>query len=96
MNDEKQDDENGVWSNHLEELGDKLNQDSDQTGFLRMVNRNSRLNASSYSMSSLFSVGSLGAGSTMSGVKSRAGSTRSRETTLAGPILIETAISTSY
>ena len=69
----------GVWSNHLEELGDKLNQDSDRTGFLRMVNRSSRMNASSYSLSSLFSVGSVGGGSTVGGLTpSRAGSTRSR------------------
>jgi CHAT domain-containing protein len=59
-------------------LSDKLNHD--QSGFLRMVNRSSRLNASSYSLSSLFSVGSLnnersGPGSTYAG--SRHGSTRS-------------------
>ena len=73
----------GVWLNHLEELGDKLNQENDRTGFLRMVNRSSRMNASSYSLSSLFSVGSLGdRASVKSGVgggaNSRAGSTRSR------------------
>jgi CHAT domain-containing protein len=71
----------GVWSNHLEELGDKLNQESDRTGFLRMVNRSSRLNASSYSLSSLFSVGSLGGvsnGGALTSSSSRAGSTRSR------------------
>ena len=69
----------GVWSNHLEELGDKLNQDGDRTGFLRLVNRSSRLNASSYSLSSLFSVGSVGGASTVSGLaNSRAGSVRSR------------------
>ena len=71
---------NGVWSNHLEELGDKLNQNTDRTGFLRMVNRSSRMNASSYSLSSLFSVGSVGGGSTISGLtsNSRGGSSRSR------------------
>ncbi len=73
---------NGVWSNHLEELGDKLNQESDRTGFLRMVNRSSRMNASSYSLSSLFSVGSLGDRASVKsghgGANSRAGSTRSR------------------
>ena len=76
----EEEDNSGVWSNHLEELGDKLNQDSDRTGFLRMVNRSSRMNASSYSLSSLFSVGSVGGGSTISGLtpNSRAGSTRSR------------------
>ena len=69
----------GVWSNHLEELGDKLNLESDRTGFLRMVNRSSRLNASSYSLSSLFSVGSLGGVSNGGALAtSRAGSTRSR------------------
>lgn len=74
----------GVWSAHLEELGDKLNQDNDRTGFLRMVNRSSRMNASSYSLSSLFSVGSIGgcsitaAGSGGLTPSSRAGSTRSR------------------
>ena len=70
----------GVWANHMEELGDKLNQDGDRTGFLRMVNRGSRLNASSYSLSSLFSVGSVGGLSTASGLapQSRSGSTRSR------------------
>ena len=71
---------NGVWSNHLEDLGDKLNQNSDRTGFLRMINRSSRMNASSYSLSSLFSVGSVGGGSTVSALtsNSRGGSTRSR------------------
>lgn len=43
------------WPSHLEELGDKLNQDQDKTGFLRMVSRNHRFNCSSYSLSSLFS-----------------------------------------
>ncbi|TRY69941.1 hypothetical protein TCAL_01247 [Tigriopus californicus] len=68
-----------LWSSHLDALGDKLNQESDRSGFLRMVNRSSRLNASSYSLSSLFSVGSVGAGSTMSGLTaSSRHSTRSR------------------
>lgn len=66
---------NGILESALSE---KLNHD--QSGFLRMVNRSSRLNASSYSLSSLFSVGSLnnertGPGSTYAG--SRHGSTRS-------------------
>ena len=56
-----------MWStSHLDALGDRLNQD--KSGFLRMVNRSSRLNASSYSLSSLFSVGSVNCGSTISGV----------------------------
>ena len=75
--DSEEEESSGAWSHHLEELGDRLNADGDRTGFLRMVNRSSRLNASSYSLSSLFSVGSLG-GSTVSGAASRAGSTRSR------------------
>ena len=77
---ENESENHGVWSNHLEELGDKLNQNTDRTGFLRMVNRSSRLNASSYSLSSLFSVGSVGGGSTISALtsNSRGGSTRSR------------------
>jgi hypothetical protein len=48
-------DTSDIWSQHLEELGDRLNQqDSDRTGFLRMVNRNHLFNSSSYSLSSLF------------------------------------------
>ena len=81
VTDERQEESGGgVWANHMEELGDKLNQDGDRTGFLRMVNRGSRLNASSYSLSSLFSVGSVGGLSTASGLapQSRSGSTRSR------------------
>lgn len=66
-----------LWSQHLEELGDKLNQENDKTGFLRMVSRNHRFNCSSYSLSSLFSVGS-GTGSVKSTTmpSSRPGSTR--------------------
>jgi hypothetical protein len=60
-----------MWSSHLDALGDRLNQEGDRSGFLRMVNRQSRLNASSYSLSSLFSVGSVNCGSTMSGAVSR-------------------------
>ncbi len=74
--------EEGMWSSHLDALGDKLNQEGDRSGFLRMVNRGSRLNASTYSLSSLFSVGSVGCGSTVSGVTAVSskhhGSTRSR------------------
>ena len=62
---------------YLEELGDRLNHDNDRTGFLRMVTRNS----SNYSLSSLFSLGSL-SGSIHS---SRPGSTRSRRVTWQGP-----------
>ncbi|XP_071443187.1 tetratricopeptide repeat protein 28, partial [Hetaerina americana] len=66
------------WSQHLEELGDRLNQDGDRTGFLRMVNRNHLFNSSNYSLSSLFSLGSV-SGSVASGpTTSRPGSTRSR------------------
>ncbi len=73
-----------MWSSHLDALGDKLNQEGDRSGFLRMVNRSSRLNASSYSLSSLFSVGSVGCNSTISGVTAGSskhhggGSTRSK------------------
>ena len=34
---QEEDTGNGVWSNHLEELGDKLNQESDKTGFLKWL-----------------------------------------------------------
>lgn len=47
-------DANEVWSHHLDELGDRLNQDNDRASFLRMVNRNHLLNSSNYSLSSLF------------------------------------------
>ncbi|XP_046683407.1 tetratricopeptide repeat protein 28 isoform X2 [Homalodisca vitripennis] len=66
-----------MWSQHLEELGDRLNQDADRSGFLRMVNRNHLFNSSNYSLSSLFSLGSVG-GSVASGSASRHGSVRSR------------------
>lgn len=47
--------ENGeMWSQHLEELGDRINSENDRTGFLRMVNRNHLFNSSNYSLSSLF------------------------------------------
>ena len=39
---------------HLDALADKLNSEGDKTGFFQMVNRSSRLNASSYSLSSLY------------------------------------------
>jgi CHAT domain-containing protein len=71
-------------SSHLDAMGEKLNGEGDRTGFLRMVNRSSRLNASSYSLSSLFSVGSVNCGSTVSGLTtgSRHGSVRSRRSSL--------------
>ena len=71
-------DDGNAWGNHLDALGDKLNSEGDRTGFLRMVNRNSRLNGSSYSLSSLFSVGSVGgANSVVTAASSRhGGSTR--------------------
>lgn len=77
-------DGNDLWSQHLEELGDKLNQDNDKTGFLRMVSRNHRFNCSSYSLSSLFSVASA-TGSVKSTPASRPGSTRSRRSSWQGP-----------
>ncbi|KAK8735667.1 hypothetical protein OTU49_005256 [Cherax quadricarinatus] len=73
-----------MWNAHLEELGDKLNHEADRTGFLRMVNRNHLFNSSNYSLSSLFSLGSV-SGSIASGPASRPGSTRSRRVTWQGP-----------
>ncbi|KAK8404512.1 hypothetical protein O3P69_007629 [Scylla paramamosain] len=73
-----------MWNAHLEELGDKLNHEADRTGFLRMVNRNHLFNSSNYSLSSLFSLGSV-SGSIASGPASRPGSTRSRKVTWQGP-----------
>ncbi|XP_042904367.1 tetratricopeptide repeat protein 28 [Parasteatoda tepidariorum] len=73
-----------LWNQQLEELGDRLNQENDRTGFLRMVNRNHLFNSSNYSLSSLFSVGSLG-GSIASGLTSRPGSMRSRRSQWQGP-----------
>ncbi|RZF33680.1 hypothetical protein LSTR_LSTR007058 [Laodelphax striatellus] len=67
-----------VWTQHLEELGDRLNQDGDRSSFLRMVNRNHLFNSSNYSLSSLFSLGSV-SGSVASGSASRHGSVRSRK-----------------
>lgn len=57
---------------HLEELGDKLNQEGDRFGFLRMVNRSHLLNGSNYSLSSLGS---------WNGSSSVTSSTRSRRPT---------------
>ena len=71
-----------LWSQHLGELGDKLNQEGDRSGFLRMVNRSHAFNSSNYSLSSLFSLGSV---SINSGSTSRPGSTRSRRSLWQGP-----------
>lgn len=73
-----------MWNAHLEELGDRLNHEADRTGFLRMVNRNHLFNSSNYSLSSLFSLGSV-SGSIASGSASRPGSTRSRRAIWQGP-----------
>ena len=62
-----------LWQQHLEEVGDRLNAENDRTGFLRMVNRNEVWNASTYSMGSILSMAS-----SMHGLNSRGGSTRSR------------------
>lgn len=43
-----------MWSQHLEEIGDRMNPEADRSGFLRMVNRNHLFNSSNYSLSSLF------------------------------------------
>ena len=76
-----------VWSQHLEELGDKLNQEGDRSGFLRMVNRSHAFNSSSYSLSSLFSLGSvsINSGTTTATSTSRPGSTHSRRSLWQGP-----------
>ncbi|GLH03856.1 Tetratricopeptide repeat protein 28, partial [Gryllus bimaculatus] len=74
-----------AWAQHLEELGDRLNQDGDRTGFLRMVNRNHLFNSSNYSLSSLFSLGSVGGSVASGGPTSRPGSTRSRRHAPAHP-----------
>ncbi|CAB3376550.1 Hypothetical predicted protein [Cloeon dipterum] len=73
-----------LWSQHLEQLGERLNHDGDRTGFLRMVNRNHAFNCSNYSLSSLFSVASGPSTST----PSRAGSQRSRRAPWQGPACI--------
>ena len=77
---------------HLDALAEKLNSENDKTGFMQMVNRSSRLNASSYSLSSLYSVGSLNCGSTVSGftTNSRHESARHRRSALwQGPAAIK-------
>lgn len=79
-----------LWSQHLGELGDKLNQEGDRSGFLRMVNRSHAFNSSNYSLSSLFSLGSVSINSAQSASQmssvSRPGSTRhSRRSMWQGP-----------
>ncbi|XP_017771983.1 PREDICTED: tetratricopeptide repeat protein 28 isoform X2 [Nicrophorus vespilloides] len=63
---------------------DQYNEDTmtDRTGFLRMVNRSHLLNSSNYSLSSLFSVGSVGGSvaSLRGSTRSSQGSTRIRNT----------------
>lgn len=54
INNERDTEVNEIWSHHLDELGDRLNQDGDKAGYLRMVNRNHIYNSSNYSLSSLF------------------------------------------
>lgn len=75
-----------TWGQHLEELGDKLNQEGDRSGFLRMVNRSNLFNSSSYSLSSLFSLGSW-SGSIASGSVGRPSSigSRARKPVWTGP-----------
>ncbi|KAI5696189.1 hypothetical protein M8J75_009497 [Diaphorina citri] len=65
----------------LDELSDRLDDRpaSGSVGYSRMLARNHLLNSSNYSLSSLFSVGSVGAGSATG---SRHGSVRSRRTTM--------------
>jgi tetratricopeptide (TPR) repeat protein/CHAT domain-containing protein len=77
-----------LWSQHLGELGDKLNQEGDRSGFLRMVNRSHAFNSSNYSLSSLFSLGSVSINSGQSQLSSvsRPGSLRhSRRSLWQGP-----------
>ncbi|XP_055605739.1 tetratricopeptide repeat protein 28-like, partial [Uranotaenia lowii] len=76
------------WRSSNENLLDDLA--NERAGFLRMVNRNHLLNSSNYSLSSLFSLGSVGGsvaslqGSTRS-IGSLQGSTRSRRSTMLPP-----------
>ncbi|XP_037078157.1 tetratricopeptide repeat protein 28-like, partial [Pollicipes pollicipes] len=76
-----------MWQQHLEQLGDRLNQEGDKTGFLRMVNRGHACNSSNYSLSSMFSAFSCsrGSGSVSGGCQSRGGSVRSRRAVWQGP-----------
>lgn len=68
-----------LWQQHLEEIGDKLNSENDRTGFLRMVNRNHIFNSSSYSVSSLLSLGSFNGLAAL-----RGGSMRSNKSQMSG------------
>ncbi|KAL8575874.1 hypothetical protein ACOMHN_014879 [Nucella lapillus] len=54
-----------VFQQQLEELGGRLNMDSDRTGFLAMINRGHSFNSSAVSMGSILSLGaaSIGGGS---------------------------------
>lgn len=76
-----QDGDGSGWKSSSENLLDDFTQE--RAGFLRMVNRNHLMNSSNYSLSSLFSLGSVGGsvaslqGSTRS-IGSLQGSTRSR------------------
>ena len=58
-----------LWQQHLEEIGEKLNNKNDHTGFLRMEKRDHIWNASSYSLGSMLSFSTLG---------TRTGSVRSK------------------
>ncbi|CAH4027695.1 tetratricopeptide repeat protein 28 isoform X1 [Pieris brassicae] len=70
----------GEWSAWLKTAADRRDEewpdDRPNTGLARIVNRNHLLNSSNYSLSSLFSVGSVG-GSVAGSVASLQGSTRS-------------------
>ncbi|CAN7987066.1 unnamed protein product, partial [Ixodes hexagonus] len=74
------------WQNHWDEASDRLGQDPERHssggGFSRLGNRNHLLNSSNYSLSSLFSVGSV---SVTSGPASRAGSMRAPRPHWPGP-----------
>uniref|UniRef100_A0A182P3U2 Uncharacterized protein n=1 Tax=Anopheles epiroticus TaxID=199890 RepID=A0A182P3U2_9DIPT len=76
------------WKSSNENLIDDFA--NERAGFLRMVNRNHLLNSSNYSLSSLFSLGSVGGsvaslqGSTRS-IGSLQGSTRSRRSNMLPP-----------
>ncbi|XP_053669314.1 tetratricopeptide repeat protein 28 [Anopheles marshallii] len=76
------------WKSSNENLIDDFT--NERAGFLRMVNRNHLLNSSNYSLSSLFSLGSVGGsvaslqGSTRS-IGSLQGSTRSRRSNMLPP-----------
>ena len=73
-----------LWQQHLEEIGDKLNAENDRTGFLRMVNRNHIFNSSSYSVSSLLSLGSFNGLSALRAGSVRSGKSQSTNSTTGG------------